>query len=262
MSLYISSEPRGGNYNEARGLDIDELVIGTAPNGENYYDYDLLNRPGFGGTDSSVMISPTNDGFPDLGDYDKVVNPDGTIFYKKDMQLSDQSQYLDTMIEKVNNGRLGDVNIVKDMASGKEGDIVIKKDNQDTSVKGILEKNSINDIFFSDMNITVLQNTIRYKVHENTEKVISNQSQNELYIIMRSIMLQFANFRIKVDDIVDEIKRLNEMVVKYSVDNITSNVLQHDGYIKDLSKLAEPMDRPIVSNSSKNFTYDISNILN
>ena len=53
------------------------------------------------------------------------------------------------------------------------------------------------------------------------------------------------------------IKRLNDKVVEYSVENISSNVLQHDGYIKDLSKLPTPMDRPVLSNSTKNFTYDI-----
>ena len=74
-------------------------------------------------------------------------------------------------------------------------------------------------------------------------------------------MLQFANFRIGIENIANEIKRLNKKVVEYSVANISSNVLQHDGYIKDLSKLPTPMDRPLLSNSTKNFTYDISNLL-
>ena len=264
-SLYISEEPRQGEYKESVGLDIDEEIIGvpgSAPNGKNYYDYDLLSRPTFDRVGTNIMIDPTNDGFPNLNDYKPEPEPDGSIrFYKKDFLSSSQSQPLDSMLERVNNGRLGDVNIVKDLLDGKKGDIVIKKDNNETAIKGILEQNSINDIFFSDMNMKVLQDTIRYKVHENTDKVISEQSQNELYIIMRSIMLQFANFRISVDNIADEIKRLNEKVVNYSSENISSNVMQHDGYIKDLSKLPTPMDRPLVSNSSKNFTYDISNLL-
>ena len=264
-SLYISNEPRKGEYKESVGLDIDGGIIGTpgsAPDGLNYYDYDLLNRPAFDRVGTNIMIDPTNDGFPDKNDYKQIAEPDGSIrFYKKDFLSSSQSQPLDSMLERVNNGRLGDVNIVKDLLGGKKGDIVIKKDNNETAIKGILEQNSINDIFFSDMNTKVVQDTIRYKVHENTKKVISEQSQNELYIIMRSIMLQFANFRVNVDNIVDEIKRLNEKVVEYSVENISSNVLQHDGYIKDLSKLPTPMDRPVLSNSTKNFTYDISNLL-
>ena len=77
---------------------------------------------------------------------------------------------------------------------------------------------------------------------------------------MRSIMLQFANFRTGVDNIVDEVRRLNEMVVEYSVENITSNVKQHQGYIKDLSKLPTPLDNPVYHNK-RSFTYDISNLL-
>ena len=263
-SLYISDTPRQGEYKESVGLDIDGGIIGTpgsAPDGLNYYDYDLLNRPTFDRVGTNILIDPTDNGFPDKNDYKKVAEPDGSIrFYKKDLLRSGPSN-LDTMLENVNNGRLGDVSVVKDMVGNKQGDMVIKKDNNETAIKGILEQNSINDIFFSDMNMKVLQDTIRYKVHEITKKVISEQSQNELYIIMRSIMLQFANFRVNVDNIVDEIKRLNEKVVEYSVENISSNVLQHDGYIKDLSKLPTPMDRPLVSNSTKNFTYDISNLL-
>ena len=256
-SLYISDKPRQDEYKESVGLDIDGEIIGTpgsAPDGLNYYDYDLLNRPAFGRVGTNIMIDPTDDGFPDERDF-----LSETGFARGDGL--GQSQMLDTMSETVNNGRMSDINIVKDIVGDKKGDIVINKDNQNTAIKGILEQNSINDIFFSDVNMKVVQDTIRYKVHENTQKVISDQSQNELYIIMRSIMLQFANFRIGIDNIANEIKRLNKKVVEYSVENISSNVLQHDGYIKDLSKLPDPMDRPILSNSSKNFTYDISNLL-
>ena len=261
MSLYISDEPRKGDYNESKGLDIDGDIVGSAPDGLNYYDYDLLSRPTFDRVGTNIMIDSTDDGFPDENDYKQIAEPDGSIrLYKKDLLRSDSGN-LDTMLEDVNNGRLGDVSVVKDMVGDKEGDMVIKKDNNETAIKGILEQNSINDIFFSDMNTKVVQDTIRYKVHENTTKVISEQSQNELYIIMRSIMLQFANFRVGVDNISDEIKRLNEREVNYSSANISSNVMQHDGYIKDLSKLPTPMDRPLLSNSTKNFTYDISNLL-
>ena len=38
----------------------------------------------------------------------------------------------------MNNGRVGDIEVL-DINLPKEGDIVINKDNQDTSVKGIVE---------------------------------------------------------------------------------------------------------------------------
>ena len=57
-----------------------------------------------------------------------------------------------------------------------------------------------------------------------------------LYRKMDSLKYQIPNNKKSLDKINREIKRLNEKVVEYSVDNISSNVLQHDGYIKDLSK--------------------------
>ena len=56
------------------------------------------------------------------------------------------------------------------------------------------------------MNVKVIQDTLRRRVYQNTDQVISEQSSNDLFIIMRSIMLQYANFRVGVDNIVDENK--------------------------------------------------------
>ena len=77
---------------------------------------------------------------------------------------------------------------------------------------------------------------------------------------MRSIMLQFANFRAGVDKIADEIKRLNNKVLIYCIQNVSSNVRQHVGYIEELEKLPQPMDRPSYGERN-NYTYDISNLL-
>jgi len=276
MSLYVSNEgARQGSYDESIGLDIDGDIVSSTPGGDNYYDYDLLNRPSVSG--SGIIIPPMNDGFPKRSDYTNArdqnkqfFNADGTLkdrsdgmadaFRLKAFVNDDQSATLDTMTETTNNGILGDVNIVKDVSFPMESEIVIKKDNQDTSIKGILEQNSINDIFFSDMNMKGLQQTIRYKVFQNTNQVVSEQSSNDLYIIMRSIMLQFANFRTDVENIAEEIRRLNGKVIEYAVENVSSNVQQHAGYIDKLSKLPVPLDAPAYLNK-KNFTYDISNLL-
>lgn len=288
MSLYIAENPRQGDeYNPSYGLDIDDIIVGKkgdAPpnpitNAErSYYDYDLLIK----GVSGSGVVIPgdLDDGFPKREDYifrdttssmyvkassderrsGNVGNSIADAFQLKAFVAEDQKSTLDSMLEGTNNGLVADINIVSDEQLPPETSLVINKDNQDTSIKGILEENSINDIFFSEMNVKVIQDTIRYKVNVDTGKVISRQSDNELYIVMRSIMLQFANFRSGIDDIVDEIKRLNEKVVEYAVDNVSSNVKQHDGYIDKLSKLPVPLDRPIYHNKN-NYTYDISNLL-
>lgn len=255
------------NYDESVGIDIDGQRLSNTLGDPNYnlYDYDLLNRPSVSGS-GSFIHAPEDGGFPDRSDYenrefrdDKGNLISSSLVLNKN-RIGDASTPMDDMIQ-VANGRLPDAEKVTGDDGLKQLDIVIHKDNTDTSVKGLLEKTSISDIYFSEINMNVLQDTIRYKVHETTNKVISKQSENELYIIMRSIMLQYANFSSGIDEIKDEIKRLNEMVIKYAVENVSSNVNQYSGYIDDISKLPTPMDRPSFSNTDKNYTYDISNLL-
>ena len=261
MSTYIAPYKRKGDYDTSIGVDIDGEIVMKKYQGstDNLYDYDLLSRPSVSG--SGVLIPKEIDsGFPSLSDYPETINPDGSkTINLKNFLSDDQSDSLDTMEDRVNNGRLADVNIVK-MEVPDNTDIIINKDNSVSSIKGILEENSLNSLFFGETNTKVIQDTIRYRVYQNTDQVISNQSDNDLFIIMRSIMLQYANFRTDVDNIVDEIRRLNSKVLDYAVENVSSNVKQHQGYIADLEKLPVPMDMPVYHNK-RSFTYDISNLL-
>ena len=257
MSFYrISDGERDGVDIDNVLYDVNYQVVPPGDDGAVYGDYEARRRPGISG--SGVIIPEIQDmGIPDF------LSADGSQTdsrYMSDFLSDNQSQSLDDMMEPVNNGRMSDIENIRDTVLKTEADIVIRKDNQATSIKGLLEKNSINDIFFSEDNVKGLNESIRYGVHQETDQVISEQSANELYVVMRSIMLQFANFRTDIDNIGNEIKRLNQKVLVYCIQNISSNVKQHMGYVKDLSRLPEPMDRP-VQNNSQSFTYDISNLL-
>lgn len=249
--------PESVRYDPSIGIDIDGKIIGSTSQGD-LYDYDILTDPKVGVSGSGLIIPPElNQGFSSINDY--TINPDGSKSLKS-MLSKNQKDPLDIMIDKINNGRMGDVKNVENINVPEGTDIIINKDNSDSSIKGILEENSLNSLFFSEMNVKAIQNTLRYRVYKNTEQVISEQSSNDLFIIMRSIMLQYANFRVGIENIVDEIKRLNEKVLDYAVSNVSSNVKQHQGYVEDLSKLPVPMDMPVYHNK-RNFTYDISNLL-
>lgn len=161
----------------------------------------------------------------------------------------------------VNNGRLADVNLVDgNVMQGVGQDIVISKDNQNTGVKGIVEESALSDYFFSGMNTKVIQDTIRYRVYQETNKVISEQDSNALYIVMRSILLQFGNFRTGVSELVEEIRKLNAKVVSYCVEEVASNARQHVMYIDELTRLPQPIERPSYIGRDS-YTYDISNLL-
>ena len=61
---------------------------------------------------------------------------------------------------------------------------------------------------------------------------------------MRSILLQHGNFKVSQFDLLNEIQKLNELVLQYAVKEVSSNLLQYEGYLSDLSKNPVPMDRP------------------
>ncbi len=265
MSIYQTYDANLPNYetpeNELGGpgltsRDVDKAVVGETTAG-NLYDYDILSRPTVSGTGIQIPANLDN-GIPRT--MTNVGTEDDPVYQLDAAVLGDSSASLGTQIDTVNNGRMGDINVINTKFTGIEGDIVIHKDNKVNSIKGIVEDTALNDIFFSEMNVGAIQKNIRYEVNKITDQVVSNQSDNTLFIIMRSILLQYGNFRVSSDNLLEELRSLNRRVVEYASNNVSSNVLQYLGYIKDLEKLPTPMDRPVYHNK-QNYTYDISNLL-
>ena len=189
-------------------------------------------------------------------------NPDGTL--KKDDWAGDKddtNNAMDDLLgsDKFNNGRVPDVSMVENVVKTAQGDIIIRNDTRELGVKGIVEETVLSDTFFSEMNTKVIQDTIRYRVYKNTDFIVDYQSPQELFIIMRSILLQHANFKIGQRELIQEIKKLNKLVVDYSVKEVSSNVTQYQGYLNDIKKLPTPLDRPSFDPATGNRSYDMSN---
>jgi len=165
------------------------------------------------------------------------------------------------VLGEINNGRMSDIDIVSNVKHTRRGDVLMQKDNQETAVKGLVEETSLSTIFLSEVNTNIIQQTIRYKVNERVHIIVDYQSPEALYIVMRSIMLQHGNFRVMSKDLAEEIRKLNLSVVKYCVNEVSSNVLQYQGYIKDIEKLPNPMDRPHPTDADfkgRNRAYDMT----
>ena len=77
---------------------------------------------------------------------------------------------------------------------------------------------------------------------------------------MRSILLQYGNFRSGFQELKDEIVKLNQLVVDYCAEFVSANVLQHTKYVQELERLPQPINFP-ESTRDFNYTYDISNLL-
>ena len=128
------------------------------------------------------------------------------------------------------------------------------------SLKGIIQETPMSNLFFSDMNVKVIQMTIRYQIFKNKDKRIGYQSENELFAIMRSIYLQYANSVLTSDQMLTNLRTLNKAVVDYAVGNIGEQLDQYNAYLEKISSAPVPMERPQVSNTDS-WTYDMSNIL-
>ena len=109
---------------------------------------------------------------------------------------------------------------------------------------GSLECNLLNQVFFSQENIDLLQDKIRHTVWvaSNKKFIIDRQSDTELELIMRSIYFQYAKnipYNIK-----EQIIELNDLVIQDCVPNIMSQVEQHVYYLFDASTQPVPLSLP------------------
>ena len=151
-------------------------------------------------------------------------------------------------IHKMNQKVLGiDPKLSNTYNINKIEDIVFESETSD-SVKGILEETPLSYNFFSRINKKVIQDLIKYNVYKNNIegfRYINDQSEEQLYIIMRSILLQHGDFTIKTKKhLISHIQKLNQRVVDYSVKNILSNIQNYKKYINDKNNLPVPMDYP------------------
>lgn len=113
----------------------------------------------------------------------------------------------------------------------------------DEAIKGVHANNDISRVFFSETNIDALQDAIRYQVYVRTCKkhIIDRQSDTEIKIIMRAIYLE--NARHASRNILDEIKRLNSLVIEFCVPKIIQEINIYMRYRTDIDTYPVPLER-------------------
>tara|TARA_B100000959_G_C14571368_1_gene455974 strand:- start:20 stop:523 length:504 start_codon:yes stop_codon:yes gene_type:complete len=139
---------------------------------------------------------------------------------------------------------------------------VSKSDNysniKNSILRSVIVNTPLSDAFFSDKNITKIQNNIRYSIFKQLNFKISNQSIHELLIIMRSVFLQ--NSKNLPNNIPKQISVLNNLVIKSIMPNLVSSVKQFDSYISDINTLPVPMEHPENIASAGTRTIDVTKI--
>ena len=143
--------------------------------------------------------------------------------------------------DTLKNGRINIVDTPKSQyATYKNYDI---SEDTNNTVSRNISSNELSTAFFSKKNIQSIQDDIIYNVYikSNKEFKISNQSEQELLIIMRSYYLQYG--KNLPSNINGQLEILNKYVVDWSVDEIIKNINQHIYYKKTVSTLPMPMER-------------------
>ena len=125
------------------------------------------------------------------------------------------------------------------------------KDNKrfnEKAVNNIQQSSNLSNIYFSEENITNIQNQIRYQVYKSTNEKIGRQSDTELKIIMRSYYLQYG--KNDPNNLREQILELNNLVLNYCTPKIIDEIKQHMGYIRDVQNLPMPLERPMNMSSA------------
>jgi hypothetical protein len=109
-------------------------------------------------------------------------------------------------------------------------------------VRGNIEKTAMNQAYFMPENFQIIQNAIRKGVYDKTGKIIDPVSSDDLFMVMRSMYLQYGrNLPYKIPE---QIAELNARVVAWCLPTILSEVSFYDTYKNDIDKLPVPLSHP------------------
>src|SRR5210317_360625 len=101
----------------------------------------------------------------------------------------------------------------------------------------------LNTLFFSEFNKNVLQRGICQAFKNKTGIAIDYQNPDDLYGIMRVVFIN--NSGDHFTRVNEQVKMMNTQVIKTAVSQIQSGVSQYMGYVHDMDRGLEPIDRPV-----------------
>jgi hypothetical protein len=117
-------------------------------------------------------------------------------------------------------------------------------------------RSPLNEAFFGIMNMDVLQNRLRVSIQKQTGYAIDRQSDTDLTVIMRKVYAEQAAHR-PDGDVQAEVNRLNDMVLHVAVPMVASGVAGYLAYLKDASRLPEPIPRGSQTSVKGTKTYEL-----
>lgn len=100
----------------------------------------------------------------------------------------------------------------------------------------------LNSVFFSQGNIDVIQRTIRHKFKGESGLSIDRQDDRDLFALMRAIFIMYEQN--PYDNVVEQVKNINEVVVNKALEQVRTNVSQFMTYVRDMDQPIMPLPTP------------------
>lgn len=101
----------------------------------------------------------------------------------------------------------------------------------------------LNQLFFSEFNINLVQKMIRQMFKNKTSISIDYQKPADVLALMRSVFI--ANSRNPNEKVCEQTKIMNEQVAEMAIGQINTGVSQYIGYLRDIESTHTPLAVPI-----------------
>ena len=127
------------------------------------------------------------------------------------------------------------------------------------ALSGNWKDTPLSQAYFSKENIIIIQNALRRGVYEesNGAFLIGEQDTDELKIIMRSIFLMYS--KNNPENIPDQISELNDLVLKYAINQVYGEAQAYTKYKHDISTMYVPFPRIGSYSNTKDKTLELKN---
>ena len=106
-----------------------------------------------------------------------------------------------------------------------------------------MTESPLSGLFFSEFNYNQIQNEIRKTFKDKTGIAIDYQGRDDVITTMRMVFIN--NSYDPYGHLPEQVKLMNDIVVRTAVGQVGTGVSQYIGYLRDISTPLVPEPRPI-----------------
>lgn len=124
----------------------------------------------------------------------------------------------------------------------------------DEQLKGRIESTNLSNHFFSQCNIDHIQKLIIANAAHlsNNKYKIGKQSEQSIKNVMKDVYLSYSNNTICDKEVINEVNRLNNILIEKIMPTLMSNITQYFKYLEKINNPMEVIEHSVNVNTSEN----------